>query len=250
VGLVLASAIALAAWRLGSLSASGAAAATVAGTVAMGAGWDWGILLVTYFASSSLLTRFRAEDKAHLLSGRLDKGGVRDAVQVLANGGVFAGAAIGYLATGSPGWRLVAAGALAASAADTWATEIGTLSRAAPRSILTWRRVEAGTSGAVTGLGLIAGVGGAMLLGVTAAFIGWGASGFRAAIVGGFVGCVFDSVLGASLQARRWCAVCRAETEQPVHRCGAQTSLRGGVSWLDNALSTIVGALLGAAAAS
>ena len=254
VGLALASAIALAAWRLGSLSASGAAAATLAGTLAMGAGWDWGILLITYFVTSSLLTRFRADEKARVLNGRVEKGGVRDAVQVLANGGMFAGSAVGFIASANADWRLLAAGALAASAADTWATEIGTLSRATPRSLLTGKRVEAGTSGAVTGLGLVAGLAGAAFIAFMAVLMGWGLSGFRAAIVGGFVGCVFDSVLGASLQERRWCPACRSSTEQAIHRCGTPTTHSGGVRWLDNdgvnALSTVLGALFGAAASS
>ena len=55
-------------------------------------------------------------------------------MQVLANGGVFALAALLGAVLGSP-WPAAgsraALGALAASAADTWATEIGTLASAA-----------------------------------------------------------------------------------------------------------------------
>jgi uncharacterized membrane protein len=74
-----------------------------------------------------------------------------------------------------------------------------------------------------------------------------------AALIGGAVGCLLDSVLGASWQARRWCATCGTLTEQRIHRCGSRTTVTGGVRWLDNdgvnALSTIGGALFGATGA-
>jgi uncharacterized protein (TIGR00297 family) len=254
VGLTLAATVAITARRFGVLSTSGALMATILGTVAVAAGWDWAVVLIVYFVSSSLLTRFRAADKASRVEGRIEKGGARDAIQVLANGGAFAVAAVAYLASGNDVWRLVAAGALAASAADTWSTELGTLARSVPRSILTWKRADVGTSGAVTVVGLLAGLGGAAMVAATARLTGWGSSTVVAALVGGFVGCLVDSLLGASLQARRWCAVCRASTEQRIHRCGAETTLTGGLRWLNNdgvnALSSAIGALLGVAVAS
>ena len=57
------------------------------------------------------------------------KGGERDAMQVLANGAMFAGAAFAMVLRPDTRWIALGAGALAASAADTWATEIGTLVR-------------------------------------------------------------------------------------------------------------------------
>ena len=161
LGVVLASAIAAVAFRARALSADGAGAAVITGTVAVAAGWSWGVVLVAYFASSSLLSRFRSNRKERLTGGRLEKAGPRDATQVLANGGVFALAAIGYRLAPDPLWQALAAGALGASAADTWATEIGTLAPHKPRSILDWRPVETGTSGGVTAQGLVAGITGA-----------------------------------------------------------------------------------------
>jgi uncharacterized protein (TIGR00297 family) len=253
VALTLALTVAFAARRVGTLTTSGAVAATAMGTVAMGTGGDWGVLLLTYFTSSALVSRFRAADKARLLVGRVDKGGPRDALQVVANGGVFAAAAVAFAVTGHEGWRLLAAGALAASAADTWATELGTLSRGLPRSILTWQRMDVGSSGAVSGLGLLAGAAGAGIVGGAATLLGWRSQALVAALAGGFAGFLIDSVLGASVQVRRWCPVCQSTTEQPIHRCGTVTSVSGGLRWIDNdgvnALSTTLGALLGVAAA-
>ena len=73
---------------------------------------------------------------------------------MLANGGVFAVAAL-FAASGRvPGWdwAVVAFGALAAAASDTWATEIGTLAARPPRSIVSLKVLPTGTSGGVGSL--------------------------------------------------------------------------------------------------
>src|SRR5436190_310884 len=56
------------------------------------------------------------------------------------------------------------AGALAASASDTWATEIGTLHGAAPRSILGLAPVPIGMSGGLTLAGSLGAFAGAALI--------------------------------------------------------------------------------------
>ena len=250
VGAALAAATALGARGAGALGTSGALAAAIMGTVAVAAGWDWGVVLVAYFVSSSALSRVGRAERDRRTAGRIEKGGPRDAVQVAANGGMFAIAASGFLVSANPAWQIVGAASLAASAADTWATEIGTLSRSTPRSILTGRPVPPGASGGVTALGLMASFAGAAFVASAASLCGWGREAVNAAVIGGVAGSLLDSVLGASLQARRWCATCCADTEQTVHWCGTRTDLRGGLRWLDNdgvnAASTIGGTLVGA----
>jgi uncharacterized protein (TIGR00297 family) len=253
LGFFLGLAFALAAWRAGALSLSGMVAATVAGTIAVAAGWSWAALLIAFFTSSTALGRVRARARAARLEGRVAKTGARDAAQVIANGGVFVIAALGWWISPQSMWQLVGAGGLAASAADTWATEIGTLARTPPRSILTGRAVEVGTSGGVTLAGSIGAIGGALFIAAAALLADWPVGAATAAMFGGIVGCGLDSALGASVQARRWCATCRMATEQPVHRCGTLTAVVGGQRWLNNdgvnAIASAVGALAGAAMA-
>ena len=55
-----------------------------------------------------------------------------------------------------------------------------------------------------------------------------------AVAVGGVVGSLADSVLGASVQSRRRCDACNAWTERQVHRCGGATSHARGFAWLTN----------------
>lgn len=254
LGLVLALAISLLALRAGALTASGAAAAVICGTIAFTAGWDWALLLIAFFVSSTALSRVAAPMREQRLDGRVAKTGARDAAQVLSNGGPFLIAAIGWMAGPDPVWRLLGAAALAGATADTWATELGTLASAAPRSIVTWRTVPVGASGGVTLQGFAAAGAGAAFIGLLAAAMGWTADAGVAALAGGLAGCVIDSLLGATLQVRRWCDVCGTATERPTHRCGTQTAIVGGWRRLDNdgvnAASSIAGALLGAGVAS
>lgn len=215
----------------------------------MAAGWSWTLLLIVYFLSSVALTRFRASLKAERTEGVVAKGGPRDAVQVLANGFVFAIAAALWLVTGWEGWRALGAAGLAASAADTWATEIGTLAGRAPRSILSWRSVPTGTSGGVSAAGLAAALAGSAFVALAATVLGWPREALAAALVGGLAGSTIDSLLGATVQQRRWCERCHSPTERVTHACGDRTRIVGGIRWMDNdvvnATSTLAGALLG-----
>lgn len=247
-------AIALLAHRARALTTGGAVAATVIGTIAVAAGWSWAIVLIAFFASSTALSRYRAGEKEARSAGVTEKHGARDALQVVANGGAFTAMALGDAIRPDPTWQALAAGALAAAASDTWATEIGLLARETPRSILGWRAVAAGTSGGVTTRGMLAGGAGAVFTALITRLVGWPAMAALSAVVGGILGSLLDSVFGASLQARRWCASCGQGTEQRIHRCGNSTTRTGGIAWLDNdgvnALSTLGGALLGALAAT
>ncbi len=247
-GLVAALAIAIGARSARSLSWGGAACATVVGAVCVTAGWDWGALLIAFFLASTLLSRVGRRTKENRTRAIVEKGGERDAIQVLANGGVFAIAAAAFVVHPSLVWQAIGAGALAASTSDTWATEIGTLSAATPRSILTWRPVATGTSGGITVAGTLGALAGALFVGGVAALLGWAPRVAGAAVLGGVVGSTADSVLGATLQARRRCPQCDQATERLVHSCGARTIPTGGVGWLNNDSVNAVSSAIGAAA--
>jgi len=238
-GFILAVAASFVARRARMLSMSGAATSVVVGALAIAAGWSWGILLLFVFVSASALSKLGERKKATLVGPVVQKGDERDAGQVFANGGIYAMAALGYIVFPSPVWQAVGIGALAASATDTWATEIGTLAGGEPISIVSRQRVPPGTSGGVTLVGTMAGAGGALFVAVAATLANW-AVPFAAVALGGIAGALADSLLGATLQARRWCDVCAKSTERLVHNCGTPTRHAGGVAGFDNDAVNVV----------
>lgn len=245
IGAAFAAAVAAVALRVRALSASGAIAAFAVGTTIFGAGgWPGAAVLFAFFIPSTLLSRIGTRRKRTLEGGTH---GPRNGWQVLANGGVAAVCAAGGLHSGAP-LAAAFAGAFAAASADTWATEIGVLARRAPVSILTLRPITPGMSGGVTPLGLLASVAGAASVAAAAALLHM--APFVAVAAGGVVGAVADSVLGASLQAMRWCPNCRCECESRTHVCGAQTELRRGEGWLENDAVNLIATLCGAVIAT
>jgi uncharacterized protein (TIGR00297 family) len=244
-GLALAGAVAVAARRLGSLTTSGAWAATLLGAVTTAAGWGFAWALIAWFVVSSALTRWgRAVKRARSESVLSDERG-RTAVQVLANGALFALCALGSSLTQSFLLGAMAFGALAAAAADTWATEIGLRWGATPRHLLTMREVAPGTSGGVSLVGFIGAALGAAFVALLA-----GAADPAAAIAliaAGLNGAIADSLLGATVQARRRCTSCGEPTERSTHSCGGATEPAGGLAWMTNdtvnLLATAVGAV-------
>ena len=251
-GVAIALTIVLLARRARALSASGAVAALVVGTLAITAGWGWGALLLLYFGTSTALSRYGAAVKDARTAGVVEKGGERDAMQVLANGlGFVVAAALALVpdvASSPDAMARVAAlgaGSLAASASDTWATEVGTLRARPPRSIVTWRVVAAGSSGGVTLAGFLAAAAGAAFIALAAFAMGWSPRVAAAAAIGGLAGSTLDSLIGATVQARRWCERCERATERAVHDCGAHTRSDGGISWLGNDAVNLASGVLG-----
>jgi len=247
-GAVVAGAITAGARRMRALTPSGQWAAFLSGVLATMAGWWWSVTLIAFFATSVALTRWGAREKERRTRGMLPRSSQRNAAQVVANGGVFVLLAAGARYTGDERIALAALGALAAASSDTWSTEIGTLLGGAPRLITTGGAVEAGMSGGVTAAGFGAGVSGALFLASVGALAlpQHRARLATAAAIGGFAGCVADSLIGATLQTKRFCDRCGRWTERLVHDCGYRTRHARGINWLSNDSVNLCGTLAGA----
>ena len=138
-----------------SLSVSGAIATFFIGVlVAIGFQWSGLFLLGVFFVTSSFCSMYKKQQKKKL-GDMLEKGSARDWIQVAANGSVASLAAILYFVSESSIWLIAFIISVAAANADTWASELGVLSKNKPFYILTWQRVEKGTSGAVSVLGTV-----------------------------------------------------------------------------------------------
>ncbi len=248
LGVVAAAGVAWGAWRAGALARSGAWAAFGVGALIFGlGGWWWACLLLVFFFSSSALSRLAVARK-RVLGEKFAKGSRRDWAQVLANGGVAAALASWHAWHPHAAWAWSAfAGALAAVNADTWSTEIGVLSRRAPRHILSGKTVPRGTSGGVSLLGFAAALGGALLIGWCGGMHTLNWRTLWAVAVGGFGGALLDSVLGATVQAVYFCPRCEKETEHtPRHTCGALTHHLRGWRWMDNDVVNFLASVVGA----
>jgi uncharacterized protein (TIGR00297 family) len=248
IGLIASSLIAALASQRGSLALTGALGAVLVGTlIFVGGGAGWAALLIAFFVTSSALSHFHAGAKESL-ADKFQKGHRRDLGQVLANGGWGALLALAFGLYPSPLLFVAFSGAMATVNADTWATELGVLSEQSPRLITNGRTVAVGTSGGVTTLGTGVALSGALLIGVLAYGVVFlvpqslpPATGSLSQLlfpillgIAGLFGSLFDSFLGATVQAIYFCDYDHKETESARHRCGHETRFVRGWRWLDN----------------
>lgn len=92
---------------------------------------------------------------------------------------------------------------IAAATSDTVSSELGELSRSKPKLITTFKEVDIGTDGAVSGLGTLAGLAGAGAIALIAISLdsrGMPLELFVIATIAGFAGTTIDSLLGATLE--------------------------------------------------
>ncbi|MCA1318971.1 DUF92 domain-containing protein [Bacillus tianshenii] len=218
-----------------ALSKSGAIGTCVIGILIAAGFKGYGLLLIgIFFITSSLWSRYKKKSKASV-DEILEKGSQRDIFQVFANGMVPALFSLAYLLVPSEVWMVGFITAIAAANADTWASEIGTLSKKDPISILTLKRVSRGTSGAISLLGTIASVAGAGLIAASASLFWTEVSLTTAFLITllGILGCFVDTVLGAFIQATYRCSFCGRTVESPLH-CGKPAELVKGFRAVNN----------------
>ena len=272
IGLIASTSIGLAAYKRGSLSKSGVVGAILTGTTIFGCGgWVWGMLLIAFFVLSSLLSHYKENTKASLAE-KFAKGSRRDIWQALANAGVGSLIALAYAVTPHPALFFAFVGAMATVNADTWATELGVLSKHPPRLITTGKPVEPGTSGGMSVRGTLATLAGGFVIGLTATALmiidellgGWGVAltggdSYALALIlpvvaafDGLVGSLCDSLLGATVQAIYYSTSREKETERINDPDGTPNRHLRGWHWLNNDwvnfISSAVGAMIGALA--
>ncbi len=241
VWLIVAFLFAYIAYQAHVLTLSGTAAAFLLGTFIFGiGGLQFMVPLATFFVLSSALTHLGKQQK-NPLETVYEKTGNRDMMQVLANGGVAGIMALLWHFSHQDVLYYGFLGSLAAATADTWATELGIFARQQPRSIVTFRPVEAGTSGGITPIGTT----GALLGSGMLSFSGWiiptgliqplfQSRILLVIVLSGLAGAMVDSLLGATVQGQYTCPVCHKTTEKKVHCSGSETQLIRGYRRINN----------------
>ena len=169
-------------------------------------GLTWFMLLLAFYLLGGGFTRYGYARKAKLGIAQ-SHGGVRGYKNVYSNSlvplvmAIFYGVYRNEIFSGIFIFAFIAS--VATANGDTLASEIGETSNSKPRMITTLKETEPGVDGGVTPLGEAASLAGALIIGLLAVVTGMaGASGIVAAVVGGFLGTNFDSLLGATLQRR------------------------------------------------
>ena len=162
----------------------------VAISIYLGAGYPGISLLATFFILASIATK--------------GKGQCRTAGQVIANGGVAA--LLGLYAWIWPQsqilFQLMIAGSLASATADTLSSELGTIYGKRFINIITFKNDQSGLDGVISLEGTLIGLLGAAIVAIVyCLFNGWGIF-LTYMVAAGFIGNIFDSVLGATFERR------------------------------------------------
>lgn len=246
----------------GYLRLNGAVAAWLVGYATLGAGgFAWFVPLLAFFLVVNWAGKLAHKFASHRLPPGFErveqKGSKRDFMQVFAKAGFGGVLAVAFALTheGSPAfaqmffWAYI--GTLCAAAADTFASEVGILSKTRPVRIWTLEPVVPGMSGGVTRFGYAAAAVGSLVPVVALALVGspyrMGFGAFAGAIACGWIGSTVDSMVGASLQSKRQCVSCGRILEKNEH-CGEPTKHFRGHPLINNDLVNAVGSLSGAAA--
>ncbi|GAE24766.1 hypothetical protein JCM9140_718 [Halalkalibacter wakoensis JCM 9140] len=244
IGILL---IAYFAYAKKKLTLDGAIAAIVVGIlIVFGFGLNGLAVLGLFFFSSTIIGSVKSANDGEVVQ----KGHQRDAIQVLANGGTAAFVALLYSLYPADFLLFGFIASLAAANSDTWASEIGALSRQRPYHLVKRQRVSVGTSGAITIIGTVAALIGSLVL-VGFSQLLWPSISLSVLMLltmAGFLGNMFDTIIGGIWQVVYRCSNCGIETERVVH-CDERTFQIKGVKWVNNDFvnvgCTIFAAVLG-----
>lgn len=166
-------------------------------------GWPGFLVLISFFVLGSGATRLglRRKERAGIAQ---EKRGARSARHALANCGVAVYLAFLVFSAMTPAtFALAFVCAYATAAFDTVSSEIGQAYGGRPVLITTLRPVPAGTEGAVSWVGTLAGLAGAWVVCGVATGTGFLDSDRTAVVLAAaFIGSTADSVLGATLETR------------------------------------------------
>ena len=208
---------------------------------------NWFLVLFAMFITSSALTRYNKQQKSDI-DEVLAKSGPRDAIQAFANFGAPIAFFVTYQFHESGYISAAFVGSIAGVTADSWASEIGGLSKQKPRMITNFKHISRGISGGITALGTFAGVLGSVFI----SFIGFYLLSFSVIIpnlfqfvistfIGGVFGLIMDSVIGAKWQVlyQNDCGLTERDYEN-----GRSNKLIKGYRYINNDVVNLLSSIL------
>ena len=167
----------------------------MAGLILGFGGLKYVLPIAIFFILSTLLSKVGMKNLRESKSGR-------NARQVFANGGVGLVLCIFNHFYQMELIYIMFLASIAAANSDTWATEIGKLSRKRPKDIISGRSLNVGESGGITFIGLLGSMSGSLVIATVGYFLDINTSYLIILFISGFLGSIFDSILGSTLQSR------------------------------------------------
>ena len=193
-------------------------------------------LLLVFLCGGSLIDLVKRKN----INNVEKKSGPRDQTQVLANATVSAVCALMYSTVGMPVFAVGFSAGLAEALADTASSGFGSLAK---RTFDPFRmkKCEKGLSGGMSVIGTLSAAAASAAVGGLCVLFGMaGLMEFVIITVSGFLGCVFDSLLGSLFQIKYKCRVCGKITESPTH-CDTEAEKYRGVRRISNDLVNLLG---------
>ena len=141
-----------------------------------------------------------------------------------------------YTFSGEKAFLLAMLGSIAASNADSWASEIGVLSNSKPVLITNFKECKPGISGGITLSGTIAGIAGSIFIALISIFLQTNISLDESQIylfilitLSGLAGLFIDSLLGATLQV-----IYKDDQGEETENITLSKSKSRGLKWINN----------------
>ncbi len=159
------------------------------------------LLLFLMFLSSSILTKWKKNYKEQILKTKVQHQGPRTAMQAFCNLGPSCILMICYMIFKNEAFLIASCSSIASSNADSWASEIGVLSKKNPILITNFKPISPGLSGGISIIGSIGGVLGAFFIALMCLILEVEKSWITVGLLGS-IGMFIDSFLGATLQEK------------------------------------------------
>lgn len=208
-------------------------------------------VLISFFVGSVLIDKIKRWAKQKGRDDIAAKGDRRDVIQVIANGFIPSVCAFAFtLSHGHPVFVLAFVASLAEAFGDTAGSGMGAFSKSS-YDLFKLRPCEKGMSGGISFIGTAASLLASVVLSLIAFSFGSRAFDFKFMIIAavcGFIGTVFDSLLGSLVQVKYRCTKCGKLTEMDVH-CGSECTIHSGVRFIDNDMVNFLSGLFAAAIA-
>ncbi|OAV42812.1 hypothetical protein A3850_016395 [Lewinella sp. 4G2] len=213
--------------------------------------------LLVFFGSSTLIGKFLPSQQ---VAADDNHGKARNAIQVLANGGLYAIVAIlSYLhvlradkelgdiilmvpTTPDDAYYYALYVLAAIATADTWSSEVGQYFSQPTYDLLRGKKVPPGLSGGVSVSGSVAGLAGSFLIALLS-LIDPRLTGSQVLMItcAGFLGMLIDSLLGASLQSTYY----DSQRDLLLDSQLTGSTLARGYAWMTNDLVNLLALAIG-----